>query len=65
MRYTAEQLDGTLYMQADSWWMGANIAGKPRVFMAFAGGLTKFRKRCAEIAEAGYKGFQMTTSRGA
>ena len=52
-------------MKADSWWMGANIAGKPRVFMAFVGGLTKFRKRCAEIAEAGYKGFQMTTSRGA
>ena len=65
VRYTAKQLDGTLYMKADSWWMGANIAGKPRVFMAFVGGLTKFRKRCAEIAEAGYKGFQMTTSRGA
>jgi cation diffusion facilitator CzcD-associated flavoprotein CzcO len=65
VRYTAKQLDGTLYMKADSWWMGANIAGKPRVFMAFAGGLNKFRKRCAEIAEAGYKGFQMTTSRGA
>jgi cation diffusion facilitator CzcD-associated flavoprotein CzcO len=58
--YTAEQLEGTLYMKADSWWLGANIPGKPRVFMAFAGGLNKYRKRCAEIAEAGYEGFQLT-----
>jgi cyclohexanone monooxygenase len=64
VRYTAEQVDGTLYMKADSWWLGANIPGKPRVFMAFAGGLNRYRKRCAEVAEAGYEGFQMTTRRG-
>ena len=60
VRYTAEQLDGTLYLKADSWWLGANIPGKPRVFMAFAGGLNKFRKRCTEVAQAGYKGFRLT-----
>ena len=42
--------------------MGANIPGKPRVFMAFVGGLNRYRKRCAEIADAGYEGFQLTTS---
>ncbi|HZB40267.1 MAG TPA: NAD(P)/FAD-dependent oxidoreductase [Ilumatobacter sp.] len=61
VRYTAELVDGTLYMKANSWWLGANIPGKPRVFMAFVGGLNRFRKRCAEIAEAGYEGFRLTT----
>jgi len=63
VRYTAELLEGTLYLKADSWWLGANIPGKPRVFMAFVGGLNKYRKRCADIADAGYEGFQLTTSR--
>ena len=47
----------TLYMLADSWYLGANIPGKPRVFMPYAGGLDVYRKRCDEIAEAGYEGF--------
>jgi cyclohexanone monooxygenase len=47
-------------MKANSWWLGANIPGKPRVFMAFVGGLDIFRARCAEIAAAGYEGFQLT-----
>jgi cation diffusion facilitator CzcD-associated flavoprotein CzcO len=60
VRHTAELVDGTMYMKANSWWLGANIPGKPRVFMAFVGGLNRFRKRCAEIAEAGYEGFELT-----
>jgi len=64
VQYTAELVEGTMYMRANSWWLGANIPGKPRVFMAFIGGLTKFRKHCAEVAGAGYEGFQMTTSTG-
>ena len=47
----------TLYMLADSWYLGANIPGKPRVFMPYAGGLDVYRKKCDEIAEAGYEGF--------
>jgi cation diffusion facilitator CzcD-associated flavoprotein CzcO len=62
VQYTADLVEGTLYMKADSWWLGANIPGKPRVFMAFVGGLNRYRKRCAEIADAGYEGFQLTTS---
>ena len=53
-------MEGTLYPLADSWWMGANIPGKPRVFMAYTGGLKRFRRRCAEIAAAGYEGFELT-----
>ena len=60
VRHTADVVDGTLYLKADSWWLGANIPGKPRVFMAYAGGLHRFRARCGEIASAGYRGFRLT-----
>jgi cyclohexanone monooxygenase len=60
VQHTADVVEGTLYLKADSWWLGANIPGKPRVFMAFAGGLNTFRARCAEIAAAGYEGFRLT-----
>jgi cation diffusion facilitator CzcD-associated flavoprotein CzcO len=47
----------TLYPTADSWYMGANIPGKPRVFLPYIGGLDVYRRRCDEIAAAGYPGF--------
>ncbi|HET7737091.1 MAG TPA: NAD(P)/FAD-dependent oxidoreductase, partial [Tepidiformaceae bacterium] len=40
----------TLYPQANSWYMGANLPGKPRVFMPYVGGVGPYAKRCAEIA---------------
>jgi cation diffusion facilitator CzcD-associated flavoprotein CzcO len=60
VRHVAELVDGTLFPLANSWWMGANIPGKPRMFMAYTGGLDRFRDRCAEIAEAGYEGYALT-----
>ncbi|MCZ4077901.1 NAD(P)/FAD-dependent oxidoreductase [Rhodococcus sp. H36-A4] len=50
----------TLFPQADSWYMGANIEGKPRVFMMYAGGFGNYGKKIAEAAAAGYKGFELT-----
>jgi cyclohexanone monooxygenase len=47
----------TLYPQAASWYMGANIPGKPRVFMPYIGGVGAYREKCAEIAATGYPGF--------
>ena len=52
-----EVAEPTLYMLANSWYLGANIPGKPRVFMPYAGGLGTYRERCNEIAENGYEGF--------
>jgi len=49
----------TLYPTADSWYMGANIPGKPRVFLPYIGGLDVYRQRCDEIAAAGYPGFEL------
>jgi cation diffusion facilitator CzcD-associated flavoprotein CzcO len=43
-----------------SWYLGANIPGKPRVFMPYAGGMTRYREICADVAERGYEGFKLT-----
>lgn len=51
--------DATLFPQANSWYMGANVPGKPRVFMLFIGGFGVYLDICAEVAEAGYKGFAL------
>ncbi|HCU99656.1 MAG TPA: cyclohexanone monooxygenase, partial [Dehalococcoidia bacterium] len=51
----------TMYQLADSWYLGANIPGKPRVFMPYAGGLGTYRKKCNEVADAGYEGFMLTS----
>ncbi|SFN79770.1 cyclohexanone monooxygenase [Pseudonocardia ammonioxydans] len=51
----------TLYPEADSWYMGANVPGKPRVFMAYIGGLGVYRQRCDEVAANGYEGFELAS----
>ena len=56
-----EVAEPTLYMLANSWYLGANIPGKPRVFMPYAGGLGAYRERCDEIADRGYEGFIVTS----
>lgn len=49
--------DSTLYPLAESWYMGSNIPGKPRVFMPYVGGFHKYREKCEEIANDGFRGF--------
>jgi cyclohexanone monooxygenase len=58
-----EVAHGTLYPQANSWYMGANIPGKPRIFMPYIGGVGTYRQICNDVAAKGYKGFVMTPSR--
>ena len=45
-----------------SWYLGANIPGKPRVFMPYPGGMTRYRAICNDVAAKGYEGFVMTRS---
>ena len=52
-----EVADRTLFPQANSWYVGANIPGKPRVFMPYAGGVVPYRRKCEEVAANGYEGF--------
>jgi cation diffusion facilitator CzcD-associated flavoprotein CzcO len=43
-----------------SWYLGANIPGKPRVFMPYAGGMAYYRKICTEVAARNYEGFTLS-----
>ena len=50
----------TLFQYADSWYVGANIPGKPRNFMIYIGGFDQYKRRCAEQVQKGYEGFTRT-----
>ena len=60
VQHVSDIADQTMYMLADSWYLGANIPGKPRVFMPYAGGVGPYRERCDEIAQNSYEGFVMS-----
>ena len=59
VRHVEEVGNMTLYPTADSWYMGSNVPGKPRVFMAYIGGVGVYRERCDEVAAKGYEGFEL------
>ncbi|MGI5144624.1 flavin-containing monooxygenase [Streptomyces sp. CA-106110] len=59
--HVAEIASGTLYPQAASWYMGANVPGKPRVFMPYLGGVGAYRVKCSEVAADGYTGFTLSS----
>jgi len=48
-----------LPLATHSWYLGANIPGKPRVFMPYAGGMARYRAICDDVAAKGYEGFVM------
>ncbi|HEX2590008.1 MAG TPA: NAD(P)/FAD-dependent oxidoreductase [Rhizomicrobium sp.] len=52
----------TLYPLANSWYMGANVPGKPRVFMPYIGGFGVYRQKCNEVAANGYEGFELSSA---
>ncbi len=49
----------TIFPQANSWYLGANVPGKPRVFMPYIGGFPAYRDKCNEVAAKGYEGFEV------
>ncbi len=49
--------EATLYPVANSWYVGANIPGKPRVFMPYVGGCGRYRRECEDVVARGYAGF--------
>lgn len=57
VRHTSELADLTLFSKAASWYLGANIPGKKRVFMPYVGGVQGYRERCDAVAADGYAGF--------
>jgi cyclohexanone monooxygenase len=61
VRHVARVADKTLFPRAASWYMGANIPGKPRVFMPYIG--SGYRQKCNDVAAAGYEGFSLAKAR--
>jgi cyclohexanone monooxygenase len=55
--------DETLYPLTNSWYVGANIPGKPRVFMPYVGSVGEYRKKCDEVVAKGYEGFRLGEAR--
>lgn len=49
----------TLRSTCSSWYIGANIPGKPRVFMPYIGGFPAYLQKCAEVVSRGYDGFRL------
>jgi cyclohexanone monooxygenase len=60
VEHVNELANGTLFPTANSWYVGANVPGKPRVFMPYVGGLPVYRATCDEVAADGYRGFRLT-----
>ena len=52
--------DKTLFPLADSWFIGANVPGKPRVFMPYVAKIGVYRRECDAVAANGYEGFRRT-----
>jgi cation diffusion facilitator CzcD-associated flavoprotein CzcO len=55
--HVAEVASATLHATTSNWYNGANIPGKPRIFMPYVGGVGAYRERCDEIAAGDYAGF--------
>ncbi|MCW2785392.1 MAG: cyclohexanone monooxygenase [Marmoricola sp.] len=50
----------TLFMKGNSWYIGANVPGKPRVFTLYLGGVGHYRDVCDRVAADGYAGFLLS-----
>lgn len=57
VEHVSEVAHRTLYPQAESWYSGSNVPGKPHVFMPYVGGVPAYNRACEEVVAKGYKGF--------
>ena len=57
--HVREVADYTLYPTCNSWYLGANVPGKPRVFMPYLGFLP-YVEKCDQVAAKGYEGFELS-----
>lgn len=58
-RHVTESAERTLYTRAASWYLGANVPGKPRVFLPYVDGFSTYARICDDIAAKGYRGFHL------
>jgi cyclohexanone monooxygenase len=57
VEHVADTAGRTLYPGVASWFAGANVPGKPRVFMPYVAGVGPYRAICDEVAAHDYEGF--------
>jgi cation diffusion facilitator CzcD-associated flavoprotein CzcO len=60
MAHVEEAASASIKGTTGSWYIGANIAGKPRVFMPYLGGVPAYLKKCDEVVANGYEGFSLS-----
>jgi hypothetical protein len=56
--------DASLYPRANSWYMGANVPGKPRVLLPYVGGVGRYRRICERVVARGFAGFALRGPEG-
>jgi hypothetical protein len=60
MNHVNDEANKTLLpMAASSWYLGANVEGKPRAFLPYAGGMAHYAQLCRSIADDGYRSFTL------
>jgi cation diffusion facilitator CzcD-associated flavoprotein CzcO len=64
VKHSQEVAHTTLFPESATWYMGANIPGKPQVFLPYLGGLGPYRQKCDEVAANGYEGFAFASREG-
>lgn len=64
MQHAADAAAITLFPQGNSWYVGANVPGKPRTFMAYAAGVDFYRVACDDVVAGDYLGFRMSGDAG-
>jgi cation diffusion facilitator CzcD-associated flavoprotein CzcO len=62
VQHVAEVGNESLYVRANSWYVGANIPGKPRVLLPYTGGQPMYRERCEAVKRSGYQGFTFSAA---
>ena len=59
VEHVNESADRTLFPRANSWYVGANVPGKARVFMPYVNGVSVYSDICERVAARGYEGFRL------
>ena len=64
VQHVNDYADITLFPRANSWYMGANVPGKPKVFLPYIGGVDRYRQTCDEVVQREYLGFKFIGAQG-
>ena len=57
MKLVAQLAEHSLIRKANTWWVGANVKGKPQGLTMFVGGFNKYRDHCLKAKQDGYADF--------